>query len=343
MTGNQQYNIGKKNPFQIDFGKLKSGIKAEEFKDNAAMLEIFNASDTNKNKVLEDNEVSVFVDKLTQAAGDDNTLSESETNALIRQEETQRQAGQKNQKTKVKSGDVFSFLNKWQDLSANSNIKSSTVQGEQRVITYEDGAQEVINKDGSKVITTISGGVKSVKSFNASGKLESEERTDEETGIVETLLYDEDGNVKEHKRTGKTEDDKTVTQILDDKGRPAKEIINEGQEDEAISEFNYTDDNSYVKTTTSGNAKSTIVVKDGEISAIEAAQYKNGIKVQSYSKDEEGNQTVAFYNDNGQKVFDEVTSEDGSVTKTVYNPENGRKLAAELHKGDEVFVARYDG
>ena len=344
MTSDQQYNIGKKNPFQIDFGKLKSGIKAEEFKDNAAMLEIFNASDSNKNSVLEDNEVSVFVDKLTQAAGEDKTLDESETKAMLKQEaEAQRQAGEKASKTKVKGKDVFSFLNKWQSLSEKSTIKSSTVQGDKRVVLYEDGAQEVINRDGSKILTTVAGNIKSVKSFASNGKLEKEERTDEETGIVETLLYDEDGNVTEHKRTGKTADDKTVTQILDDNGRPLKEIINEGQEDETLSEFSYTNDNSYVKTTTSGNAKSTIVVKDGEVSTIEAAQYKNGIKVQSYSKDEEGNQTVTFYNDNGQKVFDEVTSEDGSLTRTVYNPENGRKLAAELHKGDEVFVAKYDG
>ena len=40
---NSQLNIGKNNLFQVDLSKLKSGIKAEEFKDNAAMLEIFNA------------------------------------------------------------------------------------------------------------------------------------------------------------------------------------------------------------------------------------------------------------------------------------------------------------
>ncbi|MBR1943526.1 hypothetical protein IJ843_07310 [bacterium] len=67
MSGSQSFNAGNRDIFQIDTKNVKAGMKASAFAGNDALLEIFNASDKNKNKVLDNTEVSVFVNKVNQA------------------------------------------------------------------------------------------------------------------------------------------------------------------------------------------------------------------------------------------------------------------------------------
>ena len=79
MTEGNFLKLGK-NGQSVDLNKLKSGIKADAFKDDVKALEIFTASDKNKNGVLDLDEVSLFKDKLTQAAGDDKVLPKKKLN-----------------------------------------------------------------------------------------------------------------------------------------------------------------------------------------------------------------------------------------------------------------------
>ena len=51
MTEGNFLKLGK-NGQSVDLNKLKSGIKAGAFKDDVKALEIFTASDKNKNGVL---------------------------------------------------------------------------------------------------------------------------------------------------------------------------------------------------------------------------------------------------------------------------------------------------
>ncbi len=199
MAGDQHLQLGKKQQVTFNIGQIKSGITAAEFKDNEALTSIFNSCDTNKNSVLDENEVQDFKDKLTQAAGEDMILDESEARKLLKQEQTalreqQKAQGQPATKTKVKADDLYNFAEQWQNWSQNTKVKSSVVEGDKRIVTYEDGGQEVINKDGSKVITTISGGIKTSQTRSADGKLEKAVIENEEDGTVETLIYGEDGN-----------------------------------------------------------------------------------------------------------------------------------------------------
>ncbi|MBR2525257.1 hypothetical protein IKE67_02200 [bacterium] len=351
MTGDQQYNLGNgRNPFQIDFGKLKSGIKAEEFKDNSAMLEIFNASDTNKNEVLDQNEVSVFVDKLVNAAGEDTTLSERETRNFLRAEkEAQEQAGGQSSQVKVKASDVFSFLNKWQNWSQTTNVKSSEVVDDQRIVTYEDGAQEVINKDGSKVVTHNSGATTIIASYNKDGKLVKEEKTDNQSGVVETILYDDDGSVKEHTKTLTTDDGETITQFIGTEGfangKPVKEIIDDGSGNQIVSEFDYTGENNYTKTTTSANARTVVTVNNNEPVSANSVRLQNGIKVGELQIDYVNNtRTETSYNSEGQILNQLVVDgNDNSATATAFDPETGRRVQSVKVKDNQQYVANYDG
>ena len=62
MTEGNFLKLGK-NGQSVDLNKLKSGIKADAFEDDVKALEIFTASDKNKNGVLDLDEVSLFKDK----------------------------------------------------------------------------------------------------------------------------------------------------------------------------------------------------------------------------------------------------------------------------------------
>ena len=366
---NSNFNIGSKNQFQIDFSKLKSGIKAEEFKDNAAMLDIFNTCDTNKNSVLDQNEISLFVNKLQQAAGDDATLDDSEAGRLLKQEqraqvEAQRASGLPVTKTKLKAQDLYDFTQKLQNWSNTTNVRSSVVDGDKRIVSYEDGGQEVINKDGSKVVTTISGSVKTVKTLNKDGKVEKEETVDEENGIVETIIYGEDERPVSYSKRTETaseeiqydEDGRTIkshTVTTDNakyeigtegfaNGKVVKEITGSGDEQQ-VAVYNYTGENDFTKTLTYKDTETITTVNDGKVVNIDATQYDdNHNKVQSVVIAEDGTQTVSLYKDNNV-VYDAVTDPNGRLTETRYNAQ-GRRLSQQITNTDgRIQLAEYDG
>ena len=335
MTEGNFLKLGK-NGQSVDLNKLKSGIKADAFKDDVKALEIFNASDKNKNGVLDLDEVSLFKDKLTQAAGDDKVLTENETKQILKDQEHKEQY----RKSKVKSQDVFDFVNKYAQASENSKVKSSEVKGEQRIVTYEDGAQEIINKDGSKVITTVSGAIKSVKNVDKDGNLVSEERTNEEDGSVENFVFGEDNSMKSTltnadgsvlTKTYDTQGNPTSAVLQDDKGtheiglsgfatgKIVRTVEGKGTPEEKTIQYDYTNDNSYTQTTTQGNVKSTTVVENNEFVSSVATQYDSENRpAQSLEIGKDGTKTETLYKE-GRKVHAQVTNPDGSVRHAKYD------------------------
>ncbi len=294
MSSDQHLQLGKKQNVTLNLNQIKSGVSSAEFKDNQAMLSIFNSCDTNKNSVLDENEVTVFKDKLTQAAGEDSILNESEARKLIKQEQAvqnanRKQQGQSADKTKVKAKDLYDFANTLQTWSRTTNIKSSVAEGDKRVVTYEDGAQEVINKDGSKILTTISGGIKTVQTRNAEGKLEKEEITNEEEGTIETILYDEKG-VSSRREIKNTKENSLET-ITYTEGKPVSYVK---QKDGSLEQIEFAEDGQTIKSHTIKTADATF--------EIGTEGFANG-KVTREINGEGDEQQIIDYNYTGENDF----------------------------------------
>ena len=98
-----------------NFNTLKGGVKRESITDTT-LLNIFDKVDTDKNHVLDKNEITIFQQQVTKEAehGRDSKLSKREADKYL--------AGLG---VKVENSALFSFINK---ISAESSkVKSSTV------------------------------------------------------------------------------------------------------------------------------------------------------------------------------------------------------------------------
>lgn len=324
MASDQHLQLGKKNPITFNMGQIKSGITSAEFKDNEVLTSIFNSCDENGNSVLDENEVDKFKDKLTQAAGEDLILDESEAKKLLKQEqaalrEKQKAQGQPETKTKVKADDLYNFAEKWQNWSQNTKVKSSVVDGDKRIVTYEDGAQEVINKDGSKVITTISGGIKTVLTKNAEGKIEKAVRENEEEGTVETIIYGDDGNPTSREIKNNKENSTETVQYQN--GKP---VSYTKQKEGSLEEVAFAEDG---KTVTSHTLKT-----DGASYEIGTEGFANG----RVTKEIIGNgdeQQVTEYNYTGENDFTKTLKY--KDTETVSVVKDGQMVSLDATQYDE--------
>lgn len=332
----------------IDLDKLKSGVSRKDFESDVKSLALFDAYDTNKNGYIEDNELSLFKEKLSEFAGDDKNLSKFEARKMMKaeQERQAQDAQQKGQeaslsKHKIKLDDVNSFTTKLAELGNESKVKSSRVENEQRILEYEDGSQETINKDGSKIITTIGGGVKTVKSLNSEGKKIKEEKTNDEDGSVETLLYGDDNKLQSHTKVkGNVVSEFGVE--APNHGRLLKETSGEG-ENKVISTYSYKDANNFVKTTDSKNTKVIETVANGEVATTEIISYdENNQRNTSVLQNSDGTRTESLYKNN-KVIQEQITDAEGNKRETSFN-ENGYKLSQTFTSKDgEVSTAKYDG
>ncbi len=343
MTSGNEFKLGGNNGNSVDLAKLKSGVKRADFEADAKMLQIFDSVDSNSNQTLDMNEVTVFTEGMKSAANGDDTITKQEAEQIFKSQQEQAKAkGEDAKKYDVRAKDLFGFVNKFLDASERSSVKSSVVdeQGNQ-TLTYEDGSQEILNKDGSRVLIQVIDGKKVSKTFDKDEKTTEESITDEESGDTETLSY-ENGKLKSHVvKSG------TVTSFLGveegfSKGKPVKQIINQGSENEQTVEYSYTGDNSYTAVSRMSDIEETIVVADGKPETSSKVQYKNGQKVQEYTVSHNDNiQTRRFF-ENGKLKADVVTTGDGTTTETLYN-ESERKLQSVIQKSDgHVYTADYE-
>lgn len=344
MTSGNEFKLGGNNGNSVDLAKLKSGVKRADFESDAKMLQIFDAVDTNANQTLDMDEVTLFTESMKSAANGDDTITKQEAQQVFQaQQEKAKAQGEDAKKYDIKAKDLFGFVNRFLDASERSNVKSSVVdeQGNQ-TLTYEDGSQEILNKDGSKILVQVIDGKKVSKTLDKNGDTTEESITDEESGDTETLSY-ENGKLKSHVvKSG------TTTNFLgvDDgysKGKPIRQIINQGTENEQTVEYNYTGDNSYTVVSRMSDIEESVVVTDGKLETSSKVQYKNGQKVQEYIiSHNDGTQTRRFF-ENGKLKADAVTTSDGTTTQTLYN-ESERKVQSVIQKADgTVYKAEYDG
>lgn len=345
MTNGNEFKLGSNKANNIDLNKLKSGAKRADFEADAKMLQVFDAVDSNGNQTLDMNEVTVFTGKMRESAGDDNVLSKKEAKQVFKEQQEREQAANANSKKyDIKAKDLFGFVNKFLDVSEKSKVKSSVVdENGIQTLTFENGAQEIINKDGSKILVNVIDGRKVTKNVDKDGNVVSDEILNEETGDVETLTYDKQGNVKEHiAKNG------NVTTYLGVKegfaqDKPIKQIINAGTAEQETIEYDYSGENSYISTAVRGDVKNVTVVENGETQSSVATQYKNGKKVQTMSLSKDGVKTHAMYDENERVRYESVTDAKGKITEKTFN-ENGRGLQSVITNPDgKVQVAKYDG
>jgi len=344
MTSGSEFKLGNSNGNSVDLAKLKSGVKRADFESDAKMLQVFDAIDSNSNQTLDMNEVTVFTENMNTAANGDETITKKEAEQIFKaQQERAKSQGEDAKKYDIKAKDLFGFVNKFLEVSANSPVKSSVVDelGNQ-TLTYEDGSQEILNKDGSKILLQVVDGKKMSKTLDKDGNITEDNYIDEESGETETLSY-ENGKLKSHVlKNGNTT---TFLGIEDgfSKGKPVKQIIGQGTEDEQVINYDYTSENSYTASSKKGNILETVEVTDGNIEVSNKAVYKNGIKIQEISVNKEGTQTNKIFDTNGNLKYDSITTIDGTTTETTYN-ESGRKLQSVITSPDgTIKTAKYDG
>ncbi len=344
MTSGNEFKLGGNNGNIADLAKLKSGVKRADFESDAKMLQVFDAVDSNNNQTLDMDEVTVFTDGMKNAANGDDTITKQEAQQVFKvQQEKAKAQGEDAKKYDIKAKDLFGFVNRFLDASARSNVKSSVVdeQGNQ-TLTYEDGSQEILNKDGSKILIQVIDGKKVSKSLDKDDNTTEESITDEESGNTETLSY-ENGKLKSHVIKNGTTTSFLGVEDGFSKGKPVKQIINQGTENEQTVAYNHTGDNSYTAVSTMSNIEETVVVTDGKPETSSKILYKNGKKVEEYTvSHNDGVQTRRFF-ENGKLKSDVVTTSDGTKTETLYN-ESERKLQSVIQKADgTVYKAEYDG
>ena len=344
MTSGNEFKLGGNNGNSVDLAKLKSGVTRSAFESDEKMLKIFDAIDGNGNQTLDMDEVTVFTESMKRAANGDETITKQEAQQVFKEQQERAKAqGEDAKKYDIKAKDLFGFVNRFLDASERSNVKSSVVdENGNQTLTYEDGSQEILNKDGSKILVQVIDGKKLTKTLDKEGNITEESITNDETGDTETLSY-EGGKLKSHVvKSG------TTTSFLGvedgfSKGKPVKQILGQGFENEEVIEYEYTADNSYTRTSTKGDVKSVSTFENGELSSVVATQYKNGIKVQELSVDGEGTQTRRIFDASGNLKYDAITTKDGITTESQYN-EAGRKLQSVMTSPDgTVKAAKYDG
>lgn len=345
MTNGNDFKLGSSNTTGIDLNKLKSGAKRADFESESQLLQIFDAVDSNGNKTLDIDEVTVFTEKLRTSAGDDQVLSQKEAKQVFKeQQEKEKASNADSKKYDIKSKNLFGFVNKFLEVSEKSKIKSSVVDGNgNQTITYENGAQEILNKDGSRILSNIVDGRKVTKNIDKDGNVTSDEILNEETGDIETLTYDKQGTVKEH--TAKNDNITTYLGVKEgfSQDKPIKQIINAGTSEQETIEYEYSGENSYTSTTTKADIKNITVVENGETQASTATQYKNGKKVQTMSLTKDGTQTHTMYDENEKVRYESVTDKNGRTTEKTFN-ENGRGLQSVItDRNGKIQTAKYDG
>lgn len=128
-------SFGKKvNAGKIDLTKVKDGLTKAEIAGNDKKLQsIFDKVDTNRNEVLEKNELEEFHKELTRLAGDDSELTDKEAKGF-------RDADGKKMRRRHRKA-FYEFLNK---LSQNQQepVQEQTAAQEQ---------QQVVNKTQNKI------------------------------------------------------------------------------------------------------------------------------------------------------------------------------------------------
>lgn len=332
-----QLGKGSKNYGVVDTAEFKGGIKREQLKTEE-QKSIFDAADTDKNGILDANEMQQFTQKLQDAAGNEK-LSKREAKKFLKNENLKD----------IDKKELFKFVN---ELSQGSeNIAESKVveqNGEKTIlVTYKDGSQETINPDKtSQIMSTDENNAVTTKFFDENKKL-TKEQVVQENGDSETTDIENDLPVT---KTIVTNNGAKTAVIDYEDGVETKQSVTEGS---VKSDYTYVDGKPVLtqKVEDLGNdvARTTDYTynEDGTVTENITEPGKNTIR---QSKDgnvlsevitEGEKQTQRAFKDDG--TTQELVTQGENKTATIYNTESGKRLEQFKIVDGKQYGIEYDG
>lgn len=329
--------FGKKSG--IDLSTFTGGLKKDQMKTDA-QKSIFDKLDTDKNGVLDENEISAF--RSAVDSNGDNTVSKREAKRFLKDKDLKN----------IDKKDLLAFL---QNYNINTeNVESTQViskNGQDIVqITYKDGSIEQINPDKSSQITqTDQNGYTKTSFLDENKKLLKDFVTTKEGNTIE-IEYAQDGKTPVHSVAVNKENGSVVTTDYEN-GKPSTKQVKTGTttsnytfdeqgnavitskiENEGIpakerrSRYVYNDDGTVTENITE-NGKTTERLRKGETIISEKINDNGKISTRTYY----------------EKGYEESTTDsNGNPVVNVYSLEN-KKLAQQKTVDGKQYSVLYDG
>ena len=329
--------FGKKSG--IDLSTFTGGLKKDQMKTDA-QKSIFDKLDTDKNGVLDENEISAF--RSAVDSNGDNTVSKREAKRFLKDKDLKN----------IDKKDLLAFL---QNYNINTeNVESTQViskNGQDIVqITYKDGSIEQINPDKSSQITqTDQNGYTKTSFLDENKKLLKDFVTTKEGNTIE-IEYAQDGKTPVHSVAVNKENGSVVTTDYEN-GKPSTKQVKTGTttsnytfdeqgnavitskiENEGIpakerrTEYKYNDDGTVTENITE-NGKTTERLRKGDTIILENIT-------------ENGKVSKRTYYEKGYE--EETTDSNGNPVVNVYSLEN-KKLAQQKTVDGKQYSVLYDG
>ena len=329
--------FGKKSG--IDLSTFTGGLKKDQMKTDA-QKSIFDKLDTDKNGVLDENEISAL--RSAVDSNGDNTVSKREAKRFLKDKDLKN----------IDKKDLLAFL---QNYNINTeNVESTQViskNGQDIVqITYKDGSIEQINPDKSSQITqTDQNGYTKTSFLDENKKLLKDFVTTKEGNTIE-IEYAQDGKTPVHSVTVNKENGSVVTTDYEN-GKPSTKQVKTGTttsnytfdeqgnavitskiENEGIpakerrTRYIYNDDGTVTENITE-NGKTTERLRKGETIISEKINDNGKISTRTYY----------------EKGYEESTTDsNGNPVVNVYSLEN-KKLAQQKTVDGKQYSVLYDG
>ena len=313
-------NIGK-----IDLNRIKAGVKKDDIAQKDARLEsVFDMVDTNKNGVLEREEIDALKNQLGALAGDDNTLEKKEVKNFDGQK-----LGRKDRKA------MLEFLKKLDGITPENvdHVETIAIDGKQvEVVTFTDGHTEEYYPDGKKVSNTVSDN-KKIQTTEENGTLTSEIITENE-GTENEIVSTTTINDSQKQTVIENKGDKTTTTINYDGDKKTNATV-VGENSTSVISYD-SEGNPAKEVETSGSTEKTYIYQNGQ-KVLQSVIENKGLEGKELTKtyDSEGGYTQVKNVPNGKITT--VVDKDGNVTSNVKTEVvNGKELSLNLDKDGNI-------
>lgn len=336
---NEKIKFGKNSG--IDLNSLKGGLRKEKLKSDSHKL-LFDAIDTDKNGILDDNEISYFRDSI-----DIENKDKSKNDGFISKKEAKEFI--KNNKLEIKEEELITFLQ--MIFSEGANIKSTKTEEKDGIKYFtaeSEGETLMLNlADMSYTRSTEdTEGCKSVKYFNSQDVLLKEVITNK-NGKTEIITYDDSGKpLQKEVKHGST----LNISVYDDAGEEqlVKTIENQGIDGiERTTVYQKMAGGVVNKIITQSGNKSVQVFVDDVLLEEEITTPESKVKTK-YSKEgnvvietKDNKETVTQFNSEGNKLSQTVTTKDGQTYEVKYDGKGNTYIIVQINELPSVIAKKF--